>query len=138
MRLQTTSFLISEGWWDHGRRRWTTATFRYLDQVEFTRPDDAHLDSRSMLRVVLPGEIAKSVRAGYLKPLNARLMQALKQPTTRALYGLLDARRHHPQHPRPPPSTSSTCPCSTGRATAASSTNGPTASAARSIPPTRN
>jgi len=102
MRLQTTSFLISEGWWDHGRRRWTTATFRYLDQVEFTRPDDAHLDSRSMLRVVLPGEIAKSVRAGYLKPLNARLMQALKQPTTRALYGLLDARRHHPQHPQSP------------------------------------
>ena len=97
-RLVTTNYFISEGWRDHPRRRWTTASFRYIDRLEYTSEDE-RLDEGSILKIYLPAEIVRSVRAGYLKALDLTFMQSLKRPPTRALYRLLDARRFDPERP---------------------------------------
>jgi len=99
-RLLTTNFFISEGWRDHPQRRWTTASFRYVDKLEYTTASgEEGLDPTSILKIHLPAELVRSVRAGYIKPLDLAFMQSLRRPPTRALYRLLDARRHNPEDP---------------------------------------
>ncbi|MFC4456123.1 replication initiator protein A [Deinococcus sonorensis] len=100
-RLLTTNYMISEGWRDHPRRRWTTASFRYIEKLEFTSTvDSTALEPGSVLKITLPQELVRSVRAGYIKVLDLAFMQSLKRPPTRALYRLLDARRHDPEEPQ--------------------------------------
>ena len=98
-RLLTTNYFIAEGWRDHPRGRWTNVNFRYIDRLEFTSGDENQMDVSSVLRITLPQEIARSVRAGYIKSLDLSFMQSLKRPPTRALYRLLDAQRRDPEHP---------------------------------------
>ncbi|MVN86394.1 hypothetical protein GO986_06405 [Deinococcus sp. HMF7620] len=98
-RLTTTTYFISEGWRDHPRGRWTNVNFRYIDRIEFTSGQADRLDATSVLRITLPQEIARSVRAGFLKSLDLSFMQTLRRPPTRALYRLLDAQRRDPENP---------------------------------------
>ncbi|BBN96725.1 plasmid replication initiator repA-related protein [Deinococcus grandis] len=98
-RLTTTTYFIAEGWRDHPRGRWTNVNFRYIDRIEFTSGEADRLDASSILRVTLPQEISRSVRAGYIKSLDLSFMQTLRRPPTRALYRLLDAQRRDPENP---------------------------------------
>ncbi|GGJ71246.1 replication initiator protein A [Deinococcus aquiradiocola] len=99
-RLLTTNYFISEGWRDHPQKRWTTASFRYIDRLEYTTASgEEQLDPTSILKIHLPAELVRSVRAGYIKALDLAFMQSLKRPPTRALYRLLDARRVNPEDP---------------------------------------
>ena len=99
-RLLTTNYFISEGWRDHPQRRWTTASFRYIDRLEYTSASgEEQLDPTSILKIHLPAELVRSVRAGYIKALDLAFMQSLRRPPTRALYRLLDARRYNPEEP---------------------------------------
>ncbi|GAA5512825.1 hypothetical protein Dcar01_01549 [Deinococcus carri] len=98
-RLLTTNYFIAEGWRDHPRKRWTNVNFRYIDRLEFTSGDENRLDASSVLKITLPQEIARSVRSGYLKPLDLSFMQTLRRPPTRALYRLLDSQRRDPENP---------------------------------------
>ena len=99
-RLLTTNYFISEGWRDHPQRRWTTASFRYIDKLEYTSASgEEQLDPTSILKIHLPAELVRSVRAGYIKALDLAFMQSLRRPPTRALYRLLDARRYNPEDP---------------------------------------
>jgi plasmid replication initiation protein len=98
-RLLTTNYFISEGWRDHPRRRWTTASFRYIDKLEYSSVEGSTLDQASILKITLPADLIRSVRSGYLKALDLAFMHSLKRPPTRALYRLLDARRYDPEQP---------------------------------------
>ncbi|WP_034388859.1 replication initiator protein A [Deinococcus sp. YIM 77859] len=98
-RLLTTNYFIAEGWRDHPRKRWTNVNFRYIDRLEFSSGEAERLDASSILRITLPQEIARSVRSGYIKPLDLSFMQTLKRPPTRALYRLLDSQRRDPENP---------------------------------------
>lgn len=98
-RLTTTNYFIAEGWRDHPRKRWTNVNFRYIDRLEFSSGEAERLDASSILKITLPQEIARSVRSGYIKPLDLSFMQTLKRPPTRALYRLLDSQRRDPENP---------------------------------------
>ncbi|MBB5233915.1 replication initiator protein A [Deinococcus budaensis] len=98
-RLLTTNYFIAEGWRDHPRKRWTNVNFRYIDRLEFSSGEAERLDASSILKITLPQEIARSVRSGYIKPLDLSFMQTLKRPPTRALYRLLDSQRRDPENP---------------------------------------
>ncbi|GGJ27122.1 replication initiator protein A [Deinococcus roseus] len=99
LRLYSSSYLITEGWRDHPKRRWVTVGFRYVEKIEFTSADGDTLDGKSIIRVVIPKELVHSIRAGYIKPLDLQFMRSLEQPTTRALFRLLDAQRVDPEDP---------------------------------------
>jgi len=98
-RLTTTNYFIAEGWRDHPRKRWTNVNFRYIDRLEFSSGEAEKLDASSILKITLPQEIARSVRSGFIKPLDLSFMQTLRRPPTRALYRLLDAQRRDPENP---------------------------------------
>ncbi len=101
-RLRTATYSASEAWYDL-RRRWTTVTFNYLAELEYSSEDDElSFGSASILKIRLAEPIVRSIRAQYLKPLDFEFLTSLDRPLTRALYRLLDARRYLPDDPTVP------------------------------------
>ncbi len=105
MRLVGTTYRVS-GWMDHEKRRLRRTTFRLLDTFgedaerleEMTETEQLaskRLNERSKLALKLPVDIADSVRANYLKPIDLAFMHSLEYPTTRGLFRLLDAWRYN-------------------------------------------
>jgi len=105
MRLVGTTYRVS-GWMDHEKRRLRRTTFRLLDTFaeDVERRDEMseteqlssrRLNERSRLALRLPADIADSVRANYLKPIDLVFMHSLEYPTTRGLFRLLDAWRYN-------------------------------------------
>ena len=90
-RLQSTSYQIVQGWWSQGKQRHVDATFNYLWKVTATREDE--YDAGSALEIRLPDEVARSIREGYVKPLDLGLYHDLSSPPVRAVYRVLDALR---------------------------------------------
>lgn len=105
-RLEATLYKIS-GWRDHANRRWSRTSFRYIARVTEDVERDAGeamprlgtLDRATKLLIELPGDIADSIRAGYVKPIDLDFLRSLSQPVTRGLYRRLDAWRHDPVNP---------------------------------------
>lgn len=101
-RLRTATYSASEAWYEV-RRRWTTVTFNYLTELEYSSEDDElSFGGASVLKVRLAEPIVRSIRARYLKPLDFEFLTSLDRPLTRALYRLLDARRYPPEDPTLP------------------------------------
>jgi len=89
-RLTHTTYTAREAWRENGR--WESKQFRYLEKVYATGMGEG-LDNKTVLKIELGKEIAASVRARYIKPLDLELLASLKRPPTRGLYRLLDGRR---------------------------------------------
>lgn len=92
-RLHSTRFEITDGWYEAKKARYTTRSFMPLSSVIRTGRDAAGaqgLDGRSVLRIRLDDAITESIRAGYIKPLDMQLYQALDADASRALYRFLD------------------------------------------------
>lgn len=99
-RLHTTSFEVSGGWRDHPNRRWITAKFHFIENLEYTHQGESgSFDERTMIRLQLAKPIVASMLSGYTKPLNMTFMQSLSRPRTRILFRLLDAMRYDPENP---------------------------------------
>jgi plasmid replication initiation protein len=96
-RLSTATYTATNSWYDT-RRRWVTAKFHYLDEVEFSSeelsPDGMNLGRASIIRIRLSNTLVRSVRSRYLKPFDTQFVRSLERPLTRALYRLLDAQRY--------------------------------------------
>ncbi|RIH84344.1 replication initiator protein A [Calidithermus roseus] len=91
-RLTHTTYTAREAWREGGR--WESKQFRYLEKVHATGTGEGDgLDGKTVLKIELGKEIAASVRARYIKPLDLELLASLKRPPTRGLYRLLDGRR---------------------------------------------
>lgn len=98
VRLYTTSFFVSEGWYDkNNQRKWGTDTMRYIDRIKYLGKDEQTelpgLDQSSTLSIKLGEQLAESIRARFTHVLDGRLLHQLEQPPARALYRLLEAHR---------------------------------------------
>lgn len=96
-RLYKASYTIERAWRDHLGKRWVTVHFRHLDALTYTKNENHHLDNASVIQVGLPKQIVNSIHSGYLNPLNSRILDQLSQPTSKALYRQLEARRRNPE-----------------------------------------
>lgn len=98
-RLTHTTYTASHAWNENGRLR--NQTFRYIEALDYTSPEDQSLDGESVLKVTLGKEIVKSVRAKYIKTLDYDLLTSLRRPLTRALFRNLDAQRQPTERDQP-------------------------------------
>ncbi|MFC4427120.1 replication initiator protein A [Deinococcus navajonensis] len=99
-RLHTSSFTISGGWRDFPNRRWTHASFHFIERLSFSTADQATaFDLRSIITLRLAEDIVASLRSGYVKPLDMEFMGTLTRPRTRVLYRVLDAARYNVDEP---------------------------------------
>ena len=96
-RLKQATYTMSHAWRDHAQRKWTSGTFSYVLAYELTSSERETVTEGAILAVTLAGQIVKSIRARYVKPLDYVFLTSLERPLTRALFRLLDAKRHDPQ-----------------------------------------
>lgn len=96
-RLKQATYTMSHAWRDHEQQRWTSGTFSYVLAYEVTSSERDTITEGAVLSVTLARQIAKSIRAKYVKPLDYVFLTSLERPLTRALYRLLDAKRYDPQ-----------------------------------------
>lgn len=93
-RMLNTTYNVTDGWFDVQEKRYTTVSFRIIDNLGRTHGEtkgrEIRLDRRSTLRIRLNDEITKSINHGYIKPLNLTVYQHLPSVGSRALYRLLD------------------------------------------------
>lgn len=89
-RFKNTSYTITEGWFDAGRRRYVSAMFNIIDNIDYTHGEDG-MDRRSVIRIRLNKMITASIRSGHIKPLNSNVYHRLGSVGARTLYRLLDA-----------------------------------------------
>lgn len=97
-RLRTAVYTAKDSWRDHAQKKWTTVTFTHLQQLSYTG-DRENVARGTVIRLQLDPQIVKSIRAKYLKPLDAGLLAQIERPLARALYRLLDAKRYDPLRP---------------------------------------
>ncbi len=93
-RVFNTTFNISEAWYDPVEKRYTTESFRIIDNLTRThrkpRGSGMNLDSRSVLKIRLNDVLTSSIRAGYIKSLDLGLYQVLPSVGARQMYRMLD------------------------------------------------
>jgi plasmid replication initiation protein len=100
LRIWSAGFIVSEGWRkpDGSIVRLNDA-FRVIDQFRFwdqtSGGEVAELLPDCTLSVRLGAPVADSLRAGFLHPLSRTILESLEQPTSRALYRLVEAHRYN-------------------------------------------
>ncbi|UQN09469.1 replication initiator protein A [Deinococcus sp. QL22] len=95
-RLKQATYTLSHAWRDHEQQRWTSGTFSYVLAYEVTSGERDTVTEGAVLAITLARQIGQSIRAKYVKPLDYAFLTSLERPLTRALYRLLDAKRHDP------------------------------------------
>lgn len=96
-RLKQATYTMSHAWRDHAQQRWTSGTFSYVLAYDVTSSERDTVTDGAVLAVTLARQIVQSIRARYVKPLDYVFLTSLERPLTRALFRLLDAKRHDPQ-----------------------------------------
>ncbi|MBZ9714956.1 replication initiator protein A [Deinococcus multiflagellatus] len=95
-RMLNTTFYITDGWFDSHKKRYTTVSFRLIDNLSRTHEapsgEQIILDRRSIIKIRLNDEITRSIRAGYIKSFDLDFYGSLKTVGSRNLYRYLDAR----------------------------------------------
>lgn len=88
-RFKNTSYTITEGWYDSGQKRFVSAIFNIIDNIDYTHGENG-MDRRTVMRVRLNRKITDSIRSGHIKPLNSNVYHQLGTVGARTLYRLLD------------------------------------------------
>ena len=92
MRLKRAEYRVTEGWFEQREQRFVTAVFNLVNDYMYDH--GAHgADHRSVLRIELSKRVTRSIRDGFLKPLDMRLYCNLDSSGARTLYRVLDAHR---------------------------------------------
>ncbi|WP_027482317.1 replication initiator protein A [Deinococcus pimensis] len=97
-RMRSTTYWIKDSWRQKSTRRWLTVTFNLIDDLAYDGDEADQLNPRRLV-VKLPAAVANSIREGYLKPVDLRLVRSL-DPTSRHAYRALDSRRVNPDSPQ--------------------------------------
>lgn len=98
LRLQRSTFVIRESWYDQGKHRWRSATFNlvssYGEEDNATDPDHiGQWKASTILAIRMNPELTKSVQLGYIRPLDNHILEQLKQPMSRSVYRALSLLR---------------------------------------------
>ncbi|GEM49785.1 replication initiator protein A [Deinococcus cellulosilyticus] len=96
IRLNRAIYQIDQGWRDFRGMRWHSVTFQHLAKLEYTKNEEHHLDTASIIKITLPQDTVKSIQAGYLNPISYQLLGQIRQPSTVALCRTLEALRRDP------------------------------------------
>lgn len=104
-RIYFTGAEIREGYYDPQRkaRFWQGDTYRLVERIHYRDVDspgpEVQLDGEGRLLITLGEQFADSIRNGYAAVLDEATYRSLQQPTSRALYMMLEAHRRLPEDP---------------------------------------
>lgn len=99
-RLLDMTARITDGWYDAERKamRGNVESFRYLDKIVYgnveIKAQIPDLDVNGQIALVLSGDLASSIRSGFVRQPDSRVLKQLREPTYRHFYCFLDANRY--------------------------------------------
>ena len=97
-RLQRTSYEIRDSWFDQGRLQWRSVTMSIIVRVEVNGiaaigETIGRWQPHTQVTVQLDRTVMQSVRDGYLRAVDRRLLEQLKQPMARNAFLTLSVLR---------------------------------------------
>lgn len=97
-RLKRSTMTIRESWFDQGKNRWRSVSFNLIakhweDDNTEKQEDIGRLQADTLLVVRLDPELTRSVRYGYIRPLDSYILERLRQPMCRSVYRALSLLR---------------------------------------------
>lgn len=99
-RLRNSTYTISNSWYDREEETFqslSTSLVQNWKVLERRRSpkdfDEASGNAEALYSVTLDPDLARSVRLGYIRPVDMRILQDLSQPLARTLYRRLEDER---------------------------------------------
>lgn len=100
-RLRNSTFTVDNSWYDREEETFQSISTSLVQNWKFIerRKKDTVIDTESLqgnaiLQVALDPDLARSIRLGYIRPINLQILKTLSQPLTRTLYRRLEDERH--------------------------------------------
>lgn len=105
-RLRNSTFTIEDSWYDRSEEAYqslSTSLIQNWKVIERRKArstsDDDTVQSDALLQVTLDPDLARSIRLGYIRPVDLNILRNLTQPLTRTLYRKLNDERHPVDRP---------------------------------------
>lgn len=105
-RLRNSTYTIQDSWYDRTEESYQSLstslvqTWRVIDRRKTPQAfEDASLSAEALFQVTLDPDLARSIRLGYVRPVDLNVLRRLTQPLTRTLYRKLEDEKHPVDHP---------------------------------------
>ncbi|WP_146009527.1 replication initiator protein A [Deinococcus planocerae] len=105
-RLRNSTFTITDSWYDRKEESYqslSTSLVQNWKVIERRRMpssfEDESVNADALFQVTLDPDLARSIRLGYIRPVDLNILRSLNQPLTRTLYRRLEDERNPVDRP---------------------------------------
>lgn len=105
-RLRNSTFTIQDSWYDRTEQSYqslSTSLVQNWKIVERRKSpasfDDLSVTAEALFQVTLDPDLARSIRLGYIRPVDLNVLRSLSQPLTRTLYRRLEDEKNPVDRP---------------------------------------
>lgn len=106
-RLRNSTFTIQDSWYDRSEQTYqslSTSLVQNWKVVERRKSpasfDDMSVNAEALIQVTLDPDLARSIRLGYIRPVDLNVLRGLSQPLTRTLYRRLEDEKNPIDRPQ--------------------------------------
>jgi len=100
-RLRNSTYTIQDSWYDRTEEQFQSLstslvqTWRVIDRRKSPQAfDELPVRAEALFQVTLDPDMARSIRLGYVRPVDLNVLRELTQPLTRTLYRRLEDEKH--------------------------------------------
>lgn len=105
-RLRNSTFTIQDSWYDRKEETYqslSTSLVQNWKVIEKRRApksfEDESVNAEALFQVTIDPDLARSIRLGYIRPVDLNILRNLSQPLTRTLYRKLEDEKHPVDRP---------------------------------------
>lgn len=96
-RLRNSTYTIQDSWYDRSEQTYQSIStslvqnWKVIDRRKSPQAfEDRSVSAEAMFQVTLDPDLARSIRLGYIRPVDLNILRNLSQPLTRTLYRKLE------------------------------------------------
>lgn len=100
-RLRNSTYTIQDSWYDRTEEQFQSLstslvqTWRVIERRKAPQAfEDRAVSAEALFQVTLDPDMARSIRLGYVRPVDLNVLRELTQPLTRTLYRRLEDEKH--------------------------------------------
>lgn len=105
-RLRNSTFTIQDSWYDRSEATYQSLNtsliqnWKVIDRRKSPKQfADESVNAEALFQVTLDPDLARSIRLGYIRPVDLNILRRLNQPLTRTLYRKLEDEKHPVDRP---------------------------------------
>ncbi|OLV17193.1 hypothetical protein BOO71_0009619 [Deinococcus marmoris] len=105
-RLRNSTYTIQDSWYDRSEATYQSLStslvqnWKVIDRRKSPKQfDHESVNAEALFQVTLDPDLARSIRLGYIRPVDLNILRALSQPLTRTLYRKLEDEKNPVDRP---------------------------------------